>query len=53
MVKQVSIFLPSYLSNAGKNQVQIKREARENQEINDHTNDNKSTISTQIGINTL
>lgn len=29
MVKQVSILLPSYLSNAGENQVQIKREARE------------------------
>ena len=29
MVKQVSIFLPSYLSNAGKYQVQIKTEARE------------------------
>ena len=33
--------------------LRIKREAREKQEINDHTNANKSTISTQIGINTL
>ena len=33
--------------------LRIKREAREKQEINNHTNDNKSTISTQIGINTL